>query len=246
MISDHECSAGDAAAYVLGALEPDELEPFRLHLSSCAICRDEVAALQVVADMLPAAVSQTAAPRGLRKRVLGTVYDEAQLFDAATTRGDRSASAARPRPARRPLLRPLLRPLNVLGAAALLAVGVLVGSSGLGGIGSSKTGTRTIQAVVASSSTALTTAELRLHGGRAELVVAGMAPPASGQVYEVWLGRGARTQRTNALFVPTTNGSADVDVPGDLKGVSSVMVTAEPSGGSDHPTSVPVIRASLS
>jgi anti-sigma-K factor RskA len=242
MISDHECSAGDAAAYVLGALEPDELEPFRAHLSSCAICRDEVAALQVVADMLPAAVSQTAAPRGLRKRVLGTVYDEAQLFEAATTRGDRSASAARQRRARRPLL----RPLNVLGAAALLAVGVLVGASGLGGIGSSKTGTRTIQAVVASSSTALTTAELRLHGGRAELVVAGMAPPASGQVYEVWLGRGARTQRTNALFVPTTNGSADVDVPGDLKGVSSVMVTAEPSGGSDHPTSVPVIRASLS
>jgi anti-sigma-K factor RskA len=242
MISDHECSAGDAAAYVLGALEPDELEPFRAHLSSCAICRDEVAALQVVADMLPAAVTQTAAPRGLRKRVLGTVYDEAQLFEAATTRGDRSASAARPRRARRPLL----RPLNVLGAAALLAVGVLVGASGLGGIGSSKTGTRTIQAVVASSSTALTTAELRLHGGRAELVVAGMAPPASGQVYEVWLGRGARTQRTNALFVPTTNGSADVDVPGDLKGVTSVMVTAEPSGGSDHPTSVPVIRASLS
>ncbi len=244
MTSDHECSAGDAAAYVLGALESHEVEPFRVHLSSCAICRDEVAALQVVADMLPSAVPQTAAPRGLRKRVLSTVYDEAQLFEAATTRGERSAAAARRRPARWPLLRPAFRPLNLVGAAALLAVGVLVGASGLSGIGSSATKTRTIQAVVAPSA-ALTTAELRLHGARAELVVAGMAPPSSGQVYEVWLQRGARTDRTNALFVPTTNGSADVDVPGDLKGVSTVMVTAEKSGGSDHPTSQPVIRASL-
>jgi len=244
MSTDHACAAGDAAAYVLGALEAHELEPFRQHLASCAICRDEVAALQVVADMLPSAVSQTSAPRGLRKRVLSTVYDEAQLFDAATTtaRGDRSAVAAR----RKPVRRPLLRPLNVLGAAAFLAAGLLLGSSGISGIGSSGSKTRVIQATVATSSTALTTAELRLHGGRAELVVAGMAPPPAGQVYEVWLGRGARTDRTNALFVPTTNGSADVDVPGNLKGVNTVMVTAEPSGGSAHPTSVPVIRASLS
>lgn len=245
MTPDNDCSAGDAAAYVLGALEPRELEPFRVHLSSCAICRDEVAALQVVADMLPSAVSQTAAPRGLRKRVLSAVYAEAQLFEAATTRGERSAGAGRAGAGRsRPARWPLLRPLNVLGAAAFLAVGVLVGATGLSGIGSSPTETRTIQAAVAPSA-ALTTAELRLRGARAELVVAGMAPPSSGQVYEVWLQRGARTDRTNALFVPTANGSADVDVPGDLKGVSTVMVTAEKSGGSDHPTSQPVIRASL-
>jgi len=242
MTGDIECLAGDAAAYVLGALEPDELAPFQRHLASCAICRDEVAALQVVADMLPSAVSQAPAPRGLRRRVLTTVYDEAQLFQAATNRGDRAGSPAR----RRPVRRPLLRPLSVVGAAAFLGVGVLVGASGVVGIGSSGgTSTRVIQAAVLTSPTALTTAELRLHGGRAELVVAGMAPPPAGQVYEVWLGRGDRTDRTNALFVPTTNGSANVDVPGNLKGVSTVMVTAEPSGGSDHPTSVPVIRASL-
>ncbi len=243
MTDDHECSAGDAAAYVLGALEPDEVESFRGHLASCAICRDEVAALQVVADMLPSAVSQTAAPRGLRKRVLSTVYDEAQLFESATTRRSRSPAGGGSRTKAR--WSPFLRPVNLLGAAGLLAVGVLVGASGISGIGPSGTGTRVIQATVATSSTALTTAELRLHGGRAELVVAGMAPPPTGQVYEVWLQRGARTDRTNALFVPTTNGSANVDVPGNLKGVSTVMVTAERSGGSDHPTSVPVIRASL-
>jgi anti-sigma-K factor RskA len=235
-----ECSSGDAAAYVLGALEPYELEPFRYHLAGCAICRDEVAALQVVADMLPSAVAPAAAPRGLRKRVLSTVYDEALLFEAATNR----------RPDRRGLpfrLKsggPMFRPVTVLGATAFLALGVLVGAIGLAGGGSSGRSSRVIQATVPSSA-ALTTAEVRITGSRAELVVAGMAPPPAGHVYEVWLQRGAQTDRTNALFTPSTNGSADVDIPGDVKGVSTVMVTAEPAGGTATPTTSPVIRASL-
>jgi anti-sigma-K factor RskA len=234
-----ECSSGDAAAYVLGALESHEVEPFESHLAGCVICRDEVSALQAVADMLPSAVPPMAAPRALRKRVLNTVYDEAELFQSvssANARRDRSGAGFWQNFSRRPLLRPLI----AVGATAPVAAGVLIGTIGF----SSGSSTRVIQASVANSS-ALTTAELRLHGGRAELVVAGMAPPPSGQVYEVWVQRGAETQRTDALFVPTTNGSADVDVPGDLKGVGAVMVTAEPSGGTAHPTSQPVIRASL-
>ena len=53
---DEDCT-GDAAAYVLGALEDFEVAPFLRHLDACAICRDEVTSLQVVADMLPAAVT---------------------------------------------------------------------------------------------------------------------------------------------------------------------------------------------
>jgi anti-sigma-K factor RskA len=233
-----ECSSGDAAAYVLGALEPHEVEPFRHHLASCAICRDEVAALQIVADMLPNAVSPTEVPRGLRKRVLATVYDEAELFESA------GATRRRPTVRLKTSRAPILRPWTVLGATALVAVGILVGAFAIGGLGSSGTQTRVIQATVPSTA-ALTTAELRLRGDRAELVVAGMAPPPAGEIYEVWVQRGAQTDRTDALFAPTTNGSADVDVPGSIKGVGAVMVTAEPSGGTDHPTTDPVIRASL-
>jgi anti-sigma factor RsiW len=235
-----ECSAGDAAAYVLGALEPDEFVSFRDHLTSCAVCRDEVAALQVVADMLPSAVSPTTAPRALRKRVLSAVYDEARLFEAPAPRRDRSHPARRRESGRNPLL----RPLTALGATAFLAIGIVVGAIGLGGIGSGGSPTRVIPATVPNSA-ALTTAELLVTGTHARLVVAGMAPPPTGEVYEVWLQRGAQTDRTDALFVPTTNGSADVDVPGNIKGVGAVMVTAEPSGGTAQPTTAPVIRASL-
>jgi hypothetical protein len=39
------------------------------------------------------------------------------------------------------------------------------------------------------------------------------------------------------------NGSAAVGVPGSLSGVSAVLVTQEPAGGTPAPTSAPVIVA---
>ena len=55
---------GDAAAYALGALEPDETEAFRSHLADCSVCREELASFQSVAEALPTAVEQYPAPRG--------------------------------------------------------------------------------------------------------------------------------------------------------------------------------------
>ena len=40
MSGQHDCGA-DAAAYVLGALEPAEAEAFTRHLATCVVCRDE-------------------------------------------------------------------------------------------------------------------------------------------------------------------------------------------------------------
>ena len=52
-MGEHRDCGMDAAAYVLGALEPEELEAFRTHMSTCVVCRDEVNAFQEVADTLP-------------------------------------------------------------------------------------------------------------------------------------------------------------------------------------------------
>ncbi|MBV8711530.1 MAG: hypothetical protein JOY56_07110, partial [Solirubrobacterales bacterium] len=43
----------------------------------------------------------------------------------------------------------------------------------------------------------------------------------------------------------TTGGAGEVGVAGDLHGVSEVLVTAEPLGGSRVPTTAPVITAQL-
>ncbi len=90
-------------------------------------------------------------------------------------------------------------------------------------------------------------ARLYVTGARAELVVARLPQPAGGRIYEVWLARRGRAPApTVALFSVTRSGAGDAAVPGDLSGVSAVLVTQEPAGGSPRPTSAPVIVTPLS
>jgi anti-sigma factor RsiW len=214
---------GDPAAYVLGALERNEVEAFRAHMETCVVCRDEVIAFQQTVDTLSTSVPQYQAPKALRRRVLRAVRDEPR-------------AQARPRRALAPawfLPRPALAGL----AALAVALAVVIGVTGGGG------GARTIQASVVGLPG---TAQVRLASGRAELIVEHLAPPPSGHIYEVWLKRGAAAPSpTPTLFSVTTTGSADVGVAGNLRGVTQVMVTPEPAGGSLVPTHAPVIVARL-
>lgn len=228
MSAAHDCG-GDAAAYVLGALEPDEAEAFRRHLTSCVVCRDEVTAFQQVAEALPMAAQHHEPPRRLRRRVLGAVRAEPHA---------RTSAAERRRPSRR--LPGLPSPALAVGAllvAVLAIAGIEISSSG-------SSGSRVIQASVIGSSGA---AQLRVGGGRAELVVDRMPPPPAGHIYEVWLlKRGDRSPSpTSTLFSVTSSGAGDVGLTGDLHGVSEVLVTPEPAGGSLVPTHTPVIVAQL-
>ena len=141
-----------------------------------------------------------------------------------------------------PLATRLARPRLALalgGALALLAIaiaGVELGTSSSGS-------TRVYTALV----TGRGTAALTITGSHAALEVHHFSPPPAGQIYEVWLGRrGHPPSPTSALFSVTAAGSADVEVPGSLRGVNLVMVTPEPAGGSRVPTHPAVIRARLS
>lgn len=224
---------GDAAAYALGALEPLEADGFYRHLESCVVCRDELAALQRVADALPMAAPQYAVPSGLRRRVLRAVRGEPKLTRASARRRRRA-----------PLLPGLSLPRPALAAGALLAVAVAVTLSaglGLGSRGSG--GARLVKARVEGSPGS---AQLRVGHGHAELIVHELPPPSPGHLYEAWLVKRSRPSPTpSALFSPR-DGDGVVDVPGDLRGVSEVMVTQEPAGGSQTPTGTPVIAARLS
>ncbi len=241
---DAPCArCADAAAYVLGALEEQEVAPFREHLAGCAVCRAEVTQLQVVADSLGLGVPSRSAPETLRARIMATAHAEAELLRAAGHDADKPIPAARSR-WRRGLV-------PALGAAAALGVGLLVGalaintgSKSSGGPGTSGTSTQVIKAVVVEpghNATAL----LRKAGSQLELVVEGMPAPPHGQIYEVWLERGTQAPAaTDALFSVTSSGEGSVDVPGYVQGVSHVLVTAEPLGGTLKPTHNPVIIAS--
>jgi anti-sigma-K factor RskA len=89
-------------------------------------------------------------------------------------------------------------------------------------------------------------AELRVTDGRGDLVVHRLPQLPAGRIYEMWVQRGsAPPVPTGTLFGVRANGAAAVGVPGSLSGVSAVMVTQEPSGGTPAPTTAPVIVARL-
>jgi len=220
----------DVAAYALGALDSAEAEAFTRHLRTCAVCRDELEAFQQVIDLLPMTAPAFKASPKLRRRIRRALGDEPH----PTVAGD-SRAASRQR-ARMPqwLTRPVL---GVAAGLAVIAVALVIVLSGGG------SGTRVVQARV----TGHGSASLRISSSRTELVVQHFAPPPSGKIYEVWLVHGKQTpQPTNALFDVNAAGNSEVDVPGSLKGVSEVLVTPEPAGGSKVPTHAPVIAAQLS
>jgi hypothetical protein len=223
----------DAAAYVLGALDRHELEAFRAHLAGCAVCREEVAALPHVADALPATSPANAPSQGLRGRVIDAVRSE-QKSAASPAFADRRPA----RPHRRPRFavpRPLAAFGGAVAAAAAVVVAIVVASGG-------SSPTRVIQANVSGAGTA----QLILTGGQGELVVKHFPAPGAGRIYQVRLKRAhGAPSPTRTLFGVTTGGGGEVGVAGDLHGVSEVLVTSEPLGGSRATTRAPVITAQL-
>lgn len=224
----------DAAAYVLRALDDQEVQAFREHVAACAICREEVAQLQAPADALALGVPRNAAPETLRARIMATAHAEAELLRAAGHEADR------PEPVRA-RWRGRLAPAFAMAVA--LGVGLLIGALAINTGTTERTRTQVIRAeVIAPGHRA--SAELRKVGSHIVLVVTGLPAPPRGRIYEVWLERGTQApEPTDALFSVTHQGDGTVGVPGSVNGVSKVLVTDEPLGGSPKPTRNPVIVA---
>jgi hypothetical protein len=216
----HDC-AGDPAAYVLGALSPAEVEVFRRHLETCTICQDEVENLKLLSDALPLAAPQSTAPKSLRKRVMTEVRADAKLRQQASRAPSR-------------------RTLSVFSAPAIgFALVLALVAFAVVKIATVPASTHVYRASIGD-------AKLRVTNGRGELVVNHLSQPALGDVYEVWLKRGSASPApTHALFSTTSHGQGDVDVPGNLQGVSEVLVTQQPANQTQVPAGRPLIVAKL-
>lgn len=235
-MSDHVDWADSVGAYLLGALPPDEREAFEAHLDQCPECRRDVEELRVAADALPVSVAPVAPPPALKQRIMAVVESEAELLAAAGRRADVPEPAAPPR-RRRGFGGWRLRPaVAAMGAAVLLALGVVAGVLLPGGDGA--------RTVVASSTAPGAEVKLEIHDDEATLVARDMPAPPEGRIYQVWLKRpGSDPEPTSVLWSTRADGSAEVAVPGSLEGVEAVLVTDEPEGGSDVPSKAPVITA---
>jgi hypothetical protein len=221
----------DAATYVLYALQDGEGEAFKAHLEACSICREEVTQLQSVADALAIGVSRVEAPPDLGAKIMAAVYPEADPAGA----GGRGAEPER---------RWRGGMIPALAATAALAAGLLIGAFAIN-TSSSSEHTEVIRAIVVAPGHRAT-ADLRKVGGHVQLVVEGLPAPPPGRIYEVWLERGAQEpEPTDVLFSVTHTGSGTAAVPGGLHGISHVLVTDEPLGGSPKPTRKPIIVAKV-
>jgi anti-sigma-K factor RskA len=225
----HERWSDELSAYLLGALERPEVEALERHIEDCERCREEMRWLAPALDALPETVVRLQPPPRLRQRLLAEVREDARRAEAEAA--PRQSTLARLRGALGPRWRPL-----VAGAAVLLivaaAVGYELGSNGSGG-GGNRT---TLEASEPSGIVAAVSMEGTAHG---RIDLSNVRPLPHDKVLEAWLEREGRVEAVPTLFVPNGAGEASTRL-GDMRGVETVMVTAEPPGGSEAPTSKPI------
>jgi anti-sigma-K factor RskA len=239
--NDHRRWGEDVAAYMLGALEPGEAAELERHAEGCERCQAEIRWLTPAVQALPEGVERIEPPAELRSRVMAEV--RADSARGVGVRGD--DRAARPGLLGRAgaWLRNLgsgpmgLRPVAGVAVAALVVAAVAGYAIG-GGIGDGSDGEGEASTITAGQAPGVT-AEMVSEGDSGTLRLANVKLP-SDRVLEAWVQRDGEVEPVEALFVPDREGRASTELP-DMDGVEVVMVTTEPEGGSESPTSSPMV-----
>jgi anti-sigma-K factor RskA len=226
----HNRWSEDVAAYMLGALDSQEAAEFEDHLEGCERCRSEMRWLTAAVEALPEAVERREPSPRLRDRVMTEVRAEARAAETGAPR--RRLLAWFPGRGSGLGLRP------VVGLAALaLVVAAVVGYT-LGGGGSGGGGIRTTT-FVAGKPPGIT-ARLVRAGNSGSLHLANVRQLPPNKVLEAWIERKGALIPVRALFAPDSSGRASTMVR-NMGGAEAVLVTAEPRGGSNQPTSEPIV-----
>jgi len=194
--------------------------------------------LRPAVQVLPESVERVEPPPQLRARIMGEVEDDVA---ASAGRGATSPGKAASRRGGKGLslgLRPAIG-LAVLALCVAAVAGYAIrdgGGDGDGGGGGATT-------VVAGQAPGVT-AKVVTDGDSGTLRLANVHQLPPSEVLQAWVQRGERVESAKALFVPNRDGTATVAID-HMQGVSTVMVTAEPRGGSDQPTGEPIVSVSM-
>jgi anti-sigma-K factor RskA len=227
---EHEARRDELAAYLLGALEPGEAAALEQHLAGCEECRTELSWLRPAAQVLPETVERLEPPRELRARVMEEVeVDAGRRSRKGLFGGFVNAAGGRRFAA--------LRPAAGLVVLLVIAAGIAGYAISDGGSGGSAT-------TVAAGHAPGVTAKMVREGDTGTLRLAHVHQLRSDEVLQAWVQRGEQIESARALFVPNRDGTATAVID-HMHGVNAVMVTAEPRGGSAHPTSAPIIAVSI-
>lgn len=243
--NEHDPRLEEAVAFALGSLDPEQAEDFKEHLKTCKRCQEEVRWLAPAVRALPEAVEPQTPPPALKARLMAEVRADAEAEGRSVKDEERRERAAGGG------FSAWLGGLRVGGltwkplagvALAILVVAAGIGYAvGNGGGGSSHTHTWELKA----EENAGIAAKVVREGERGEIHLAGLKPLPKGKVLEAWVEREGKVEPVPALFAPDKAGNASTTIE-NLEGVTIVMVTREPEGGSKTPTEkVPFVQVPL-
>ena len=218
------------AAYALDALDSDEAREYEAHLAHCERCRSELASLSLTATSLAYATESPAPPADLRERI---------LVQARSERAN--VVPLRPR---------WVGPVAAIAAvAACAAVALGIWAASLSSKLDDRNDKLAAQARVATILADPAARRVAFGDGRGTLVVTPMgeavlvmnqlAAAPEGKTYEAWVAGGGSPEPAGTFEGGDTVVIKRLDrlVPNG----AAVMITQEKDGGSDAPTSNPLM-----
>jgi anti-sigma-K factor RskA len=257
-----------SGAYAVDALDDAERTSFEQHLAVCADCRAEVAELSATAHSL-ASLSESTPPPSLRAAVLTGIAQVRPLPPLTQDAGapDVPATAPTPPPVAAPdeaedvqpdaggTVVPIRRrPRTAWFAAAAAAAVVAIGGVALSPW-SDDSGTQSPMAQVAAAADAMTVSSTKdgittqvaysKQLGQSAISVKGLPPAPDGKTYQLWYVGATGAATSAGLLGVDAAGTGQALLTGRATPTDKVAVTVEPAGGSEQPTSEPVVVLAL-
>jgi len=209
-------------AYALGALAGPDLERVRDHLAGCDQHARAAAELKRVTPALGLSVADREPSPMLKGRILEALQSPAQIA---------------PRRQQRPW---------IWVAAATAAIVLLAAGIGIGRLSAPQPAPVQVTTWIIHGNAQAPAAVARLvyfnRDHRAVVEITGLRPLSAGQVYEMWLFRGASPVDSGVAQAPSGTVVAQL---GDLANYSQFAVTVE-FGEQPQPTSSPILIGKLS
>lgn len=230
-------------AYALDAVSDGERTEFERHLADCESCAQEVGELRDTATRLALAATEEPPP-AMRARVLAQIGSVRQLPPETTVV-----------PLRRRDRRPLALRMTTMAAAVLLVVAVALGvlvvrqnqqlddtraqADGMSRI--LRAGDAQVLSLDEGDTGRMTVAMSRSLD-KMLLLGEDLPDPPTGHDFQVWSGRDGKM--VSAGFLDPSNGEALLALDG-IGDTDQIAVTVEPDGGSEQPTTPPVMSVDL-